>query len=291
LESWDEVLQSYSSDQSYHCRSQVKHCIDIAFRCTNYDRDDRPSIGEIVHGLLELDWPDMKAPLEIDLAPVEDIDMPRDNFLNTSYHDEYVYGLSSVPSWILASLTSGGIEVFNFTNGLWYHYSGDLFSPYNNWPYLELHGHSNEVCVIQYFTNKNSETFLVSGSMDGTARVWKIDEEPTPTRDNIPFIEPHATLEHTSGVTAVCFIAELEIIITGLNDGTVYAWNAIDGTISQKSVLHSVPRRVYTLRYLSGGSSCSLLIGHKFGFVPKRVYLDELFKFSYLKQTAYEDSR
>jgi hypothetical protein len=55
--------------------------------------------------------------------------------------------------------------------------------------------------------------------------VWKYDEKPTTAGFGLASItEPEATLKHTDGVTATCYNSQLNIILTGTNNGVVLVW-------------------------------------------------------------------
>jgi len=60
--------------------------------------------------------------------------------------------------------------------------------------------------------------FLASGSVDGTARIWRV-------ADGSPFL----TLPHPIGVTSVAYSPDGRWLATGSYDGVVRLWDAADG--------------------------------------------------------------
>ncbi|XP_044321296.1 rhodopsin kinase GRK7 isoform X4 [Triticum aestivum] len=146
----------------------------------------------------------------------------------------------------------------------------------NQEPYVVVRGHSEQVCSVDYFIG-NSEglhspaRFLVTGSMDKTAKVWKYDDKPKDYLGVASVTEPEATLKHAGGVTATCYVPELKIILSGTDNGVVTVWCAV--TYSWKRYLCFGLGRVHSLACSTGGR---IFIGHEHGLVLVDIGLQQL---------------
>jgi len=88
------------------------------------------------------------------------------------------------------------------------HFEGGLFT---------LYGHSGDVTGVAFSPDGRR---IVSGSWDGTARVW-----------NARTGESQLVLEHPSGVNCVAFSPESGRLVTGCRDNTARIWNSRTGQL------------------------------------------------------------
>jgi WD40 repeat protein len=101
-----------------------------------------------------------------------------------------------------------------------------------------LDDHEKGVNSIDY--HRGNDPYLISGSDDGTVRVWNYETQ------SIVFCIP----AHAHNVTAVAFHAALPIIVSAAEDGTCFLWNSQTYRLAQK-ICQS--RRVETRRRRQSG--------------------------------------
>ncbi|KAJ6023279.1 uncharacterized protein N7446_013638 [Penicillium canescens] len=110
-----------------------------------------------------------------------------------------------------------GVLAFGADNNvaLW-----DPLDKHDRGVYALLVGHTDKVSVVRFYTCPSSGTrFLITGSVDRTIRVWRM--EYAETRNYILA----ATLEgHTGSVNAIAVTEGTDIIASGAADGTVRIW-------------------------------------------------------------------
>ncbi|HET9298439.1 MAG TPA: WD40 repeat domain-containing protein [Candidatus Polarisedimenticolaceae bacterium] len=83
-----------------------------------------------------------------------------------------------------------------------------------------LRGHGAHVWSLDFSPDGR---FLVSGSVDGTARIWKVDDGSL-----------FHSLQHPVGVTAVAFGPDGQTLATGSYDGPIRLWDLTDGRLSRE---------------------------------------------------------
>ncbi|XP_045088336.1 uncharacterized protein [Aegilops tauschii subsp. strangulata] len=163
-----------------------------------------------------------------------------------------------------------GVGCCDGTVKLWSH-APPIASADNPEPYVVLDGHSEQVCSVDYIIGNSAPArFLVTGSMDKTAKVWKYDDKPKDYLGVASVTEPEATLKHADGVTATCYVPELKIILSGTDKGVVTVWCAV--TYSWRYLCFGLGR-VHSLAYSTGRR---IFIGHEHGLVLVDIGLQQL---------------
>ncbi|XP_037950016.1 phospholipase A-2-activating protein-like [Teleopsis dalmanni] len=89
-----------------------------------------------------------------------------------------------------------------------------IYKTDSNVPILILKGHQSNVCAISSGLESRS---LITGSWDGTARVWKINREGVAT-----FLK---LIGHTAAVWAVDAMPTVSQYVTGSADKKIFIWN------------------------------------------------------------------
>ncbi|KAF7104966.1 hypothetical protein CFC21_105822 [Triticum aestivum] len=85
-----------------------------------------------------------------------------------------------------------------------------------------LSGHLETVYCLDFFT-RDGQQYLISGSFDGTAKIWDLQKEE--------FVH---TLEHESIVYSVFAHPSLPVLFTGDGDGAVRVWSSTDFRLKKK---------------------------------------------------------
>jgi WD40 repeat protein len=101
-----------------------------------------------------------------------------------------------------------------------------------------LVGHGAQVWSLAFSPDGQ---FLASGSVDGTARIWRVG-------DGAPFL----TLPHPIGVTSVVYSPDGRWLATGSYDGVIRLWDAADGRPVREMKGHQ--GTVWSLAFHPGGA-------------------------------------
>ncbi|XP_023762379.1 coatomer subunit beta'-2 isoform X1 [Lactuca sativa] len=113
-------------------------------------------------------------------------------------------------------------------------------------PHLSIEGHSKGLNSVEFFETDEKLYFII-GSDDYTAKVWDYETETC-----------IQTLEgHTNNVTStICVKSDANFIITGSEDKSVHAWNAV--TYKLDHVFTSELGRVWTIGFIKDSSQIIL---------------------------------
>ncbi|XP_048531591.1 mitogen-activated protein kinase kinase kinase 5-like isoform X3 [Triticum urartu] len=109
--------------------------------------------------------------------------------------------------WIITGHTRGYVCIWDGQTQVW-----DFDSPQCKYT---LSGHWDRVNCLDFFTHDNQQ-YLITGSSDCSAKIWDM-------HSNMCTHTLHASM---SPVMSVMFHPNLQVLITGLEDGTVYLWSS-----------------------------------------------------------------
>ncbi|KAL6868108.1 hypothetical protein ACP4OV_014953 [Aristida adscensionis] len=125
---------------------------------------------------------------------------------------------------------------------------------------ITLAGHTSDVRCLDYFTRGDHKQYLITGSDDGTAKIWDLQKKKC-----------HKTLKgHANRVSAVCSHPDLPILMTGSRDGTVRLWNS--NSFRLEGILNFGLRKVHALACMKG--SRRVVIGHSNGVAITEIDYD-----------------
>lgn len=87
-----------------------------------------------------------------------------------------------------------------------------------------LRGHGDDVSAVRIFARNGKSPVIVSGSADGTVRLW--------TEANGSFKEAFQS-QHNGAVNAIAVLPESDLFVTGAADATLKVWRLQDAPLDQ----------------------------------------------------------